>query len=149
MNAPNEEALAAAREVAEALLKEYSFDMEIPDAIPSLYPPDYQAVTSDEVAAFIAPFLTQHARKLAVQMVRETGAVEALRDYAGGVGVWWTMVEADRECSEDTPLEPAAVVLHFMGSGASAQVSVQDLRDLNGKAQTALAALRALEEDKA
>lgn len=62
----------------------------------------------------------------------------ALKMYANTIGIWWTMVEADRECSDQDPLKAESVVLHFMGSGASTQVSVSDLRELNAKVQSAL-----------
>ena len=41
---------------------------------------------------------------------------------------WWAMVEAHAELSEHGPIPPDAVVLHFMGSGASTQLTAQQMR---------------------
>jgi len=40
---------------------------------------------------------------------------------------WWAMIEAQQELAEDA-MEDGDIALHFMGSGASTQVSVGDLR---------------------
>ena len=61
---PNTETLAAAREVADR----FNFDWNANTAQWS------------DLHSYIAAALDQHARKLAGQMVRDSGAVEALRE---------------------------------------------------------------------
>lgn len=58
-------ALAMAREVAKQIEADHQFGRMEPKRI-------------EDRAILIATALTQHARKLAAEMVRETGAVEAL-----------------------------------------------------------------------
>ena len=42
---------------------------------------------------------------------------------------WWSMVNAEAElCS--TPIDPEAIVLHYMGCGASCMVHAKDLNAL-------------------
>ncbi|MGE8453035.1 MAG: hypothetical protein ACN6OP_20925 [Pseudomonadales bacterium] len=45
-----------------------------------------------------------------------------------GVALWWSMYEAQRECIEEEPYKDDQAVLSFMGSGASTQVTVGELR---------------------
>ena len=45
-------------------------------------------------------------------------------------GTWWAMIEAQRECCDEPPIPDEAVVLHFMGSGASCQVYAKNIRDI-------------------
>lgn len=42
---------------------------------------------------------------------------------------WWSMVEAEHELA-DKPIDPEAVVLHYMGCGASCMVHAKDLREV-------------------
>lgn len=43
--------------------------------------------------------------------------------------LWWRMTEAQAELA-DEPIPNSAVVLHFMGSGASHQVTAGDIRQM-------------------
>lgn len=61
----------------------------------------------------------------AVQPSRDSGLREAGLD---AIRQWWTLVEAQAELSEDGPLEDGNIALHFMGSGASASVTVGQVR---------------------
>lgn len=47
-----------------------------------------------------------------------------------GIALWWSMYEAQRECIEEEPYKDDQAVLSFMGSGASTQVTVGELRAL-------------------
>ena len=59
------------------------------------------------------------------------------------VALWWSMYEAQRECIEEEPYKDDQTVLSFMGSGASTQVTVGELRALISS-RNALAELLAL-----
>ena len=66
----------------------------------------------------------------ALARINELEAEIAARNKAlSPLACWWAMVEAQAELSEDGPIPPDAVVLHFMGSGASTQLTAQQMRD--------------------
>ena len=67
MTTPTPETLAVAREVALKIVP-----------MTKVFPEDPYGKVREDVAQLIAAALTQHARKLAAQMVRETGAEEVL-----------------------------------------------------------------------
>jgi len=65
-----------------------------------------------------------------VYLANEVDAEIAARNKAlSPIACWWAMVEAQAKLSEDGPIPQDAVILHFMGSGASMQVTAQQLRD--------------------
>ena len=65
----------------------------------------------------------------ALARINELEAEIAARAKAlSPLACWWAMVEAQSELSEDGPIPPDAVVLHFMGSGASTQLTAQQMR---------------------
>lgn len=43
---------------------------------------------------------------------------------------WWAMIEAEQECCNEPKIPDDAVILQFMGSGASCQVYAKNIRDL-------------------
>lgn len=45
------------------------------------------------------------------------------------LGMWWAMIEAERELAGDPKIPDDAVVLPFMGSGASHNVTAGDIRN--------------------
>ena len=47
-------------------------------------------------------------------------------------GLWWAMLEAEHELAEQ-PISDDATILHYMGCGASCQVSAGDIRKLLGR----------------
>ncbi len=50
-----------------------------------------------------------------------------LKDALGPLRAWWAMNEAQWEICEETPADDA-IILHFMGSGASTAVTAGQLR---------------------
>ena len=52
---------------------------------------------------------------------------KAIRHAAASFSLWWAMIEADAELSQQ-PLKDDQVALSFMGSGASHVVNVKDIR---------------------
>jgi len=42
--------------------------------------------------------------------------------------LWWVMIEAERELNGEDRIPDDAVILHFMGSGASHQVTAAQIR---------------------
>lgn len=64
---------------------------------------------------------------------------EAQKRAASLFGCWWAMVQAERELAE-TPIDPEAVVLHFMGCGASCMVHAKDLTEISGLMESLLPA---------
>lgn len=76
--------------------------------------------------SYFAENVTSSAR---VYLADEVDAEIAARNKAlSPLACWWAMVEAQAELSEDGPIPPDAVVLHFMGSGASTQLTAQQMR---------------------
>jgi antitoxin HicB len=61
--------------------------------------------------------------------VRLDANYKALATAAAPVATWWIMVEAQEELAEK-PIPDHAVILHFMGSGASTMVTARQLRDM-------------------
>ncbi len=55
-------------------------------------------------------------------------AARKLLEATSGVSLWWTMHDAQQECADLEPFKDNQVALSFMGSGASTQVTVGELR---------------------
>lgn len=73
---------------------------------------------------------TRHVTAAASDVQREEPALtEAQRRAVSLFTCWWSMVQAHQELAGD-PVDPEAVVLHFMGSGASCMVHAKDLTEL-------------------
>lgn len=56
--------------------------------------------------------------------------INALVDAISPVAMWWLMVQADSTLCGEEPIADDAVILHFMGSGASTRVTAGQLRAL-------------------
>lgn len=54
---------------------------------------------------------------------------EDFKTAASLFSIWWAMVEAQQQLAGE-PIGDNAVILYFMGSGASTTVTAKHLRDL-------------------
>lgn len=57
----------------------------------------------------------------------QTGKTETREAGMAALRTWWAMHEAQWELCEETPADDA-VILHFMGSGASTMVTAGQIR---------------------
>ncbi|GAB1839163.1 hypothetical protein MyNCGM121_59570 [Achromobacter xylosoxidans] len=71
-------------------------------------------------------FTASQMRAYAEQAVRDALAAQQNEGLAS-LRVWWAMVEAHAELA-DEPIGDEDPILHFMGSGASHQVTAGDIR---------------------
>ena len=72
-------------------------------------------------------FRAHEVRAYAEQAVREDRA-ERMNDGYASLRLWWAMVEADSEFIGKR-IPDDATILHFMGNGASHQVTARDIRN--------------------
>lgn len=68
-------------------------------------------------------------------MSTDQSAFYDLLSSISGLLLWWVMVEAEKELAGEPPIADNAVILHFMGCGASHSVLASDFRAMMKAAQ--------------
>ena len=83
-----------------------------------------------ETGIAIDDYITEHAPDL-IDALSAPEAQPAMTDNSSAnlFTFWWSLVEADAQLL-DEPIKDDAVILHFMGSGASCIVTAKDIRNV-------------------